>query len=193
MEKVTTEGRAKDLAFTKFQERSRAIEEERSKNAKSLQALQAQVDKLRKSNEDLKKRNEALDAECGVLKKELDQRNKAQKQIETDVNSRELRLNRAVEEVEKYKNLLTKASAESKDKTDALKTNLEKLHADNKKLVKQKAEMITIFRKQNQLIDVLKRQKMHLESATLLKITEDEFVKALNSRAGDAHAVAGSA
>ncbi|KAI8832873.1 hypothetical protein BC829DRAFT_408322 [Chytridium lagenaria] len=184
MERVTTEGMAKDVAMVKLEEKAQVAEQERTKTSKTFLALQAQVEKLQRSNEDLKKKNSSLDAECMALKKEVEQKSRMQKQNENDGNAKEMRLNRALEEVERYKGLVTKANAEMKEKTDALKTNLEKLYSDNKRLVKQKAEMIAIYKKQNQLIDILKRQKMHLESATLLKITEEEFVRSLNTRPG---------
>ena len=40
-------------------------------------------------------------------------------------------------------------------------------------------KVITNFKKQMKLIDILKRQKMQIESAKLLAFTEDEFVKTL--------------
>ena len=39
--------------------------------------------------------------------------------------------------------------------------------------------MIVAFKKQLKLIDILKRQKIHLEAAKLLSFTEEEFVKVI--------------
>ena len=44
---------------------------------------------------------------------------------------------------------------------------------------KQKLELIQAFKKHLKLIDILKKQKMHLEAAKLLQFTEQEFLNAL--------------
>lgn len=48
-----------------------------------------------------------------------------------------------------------------------------------KRLEKQKAELLSAFKKQLKLIDVLKRQRVHLEAAKMLSFTEKEFAQTL--------------
>ena len=69
-------------------------------------------------------------------------------------------LNRALQDVEKYKGLLAKATLESKDQVESTKKTADKLFAENTRLSKQKQDLLLAFKKQAQLIDVLKRQKV---------------------------------
>ena len=61
----------------------------------------------------------------------------------------------------------------------------QKLTAEAAQLRAQKADLLQAFGKQAKLIDVLKRQKMHLEAARLLAFTEDEFTKTLELGLGN--------
>jgi len=66
------------------------------------------------------------------------------------------------------------------DRSDDIKKQYDKLIHENKKLERQRNELLQAFKKQLKLIDVLKRQKTHLEAAKMLNFTEEEFIKALD-------------
>jgi hypothetical protein len=58
---------------------------------------------------------------------------------------------------------------------------ISKQRIDINRLERQKQELLQGFRKQMQLIEVLKRKSLHMESAKLLAITEDEFMRFLEN------------
>ncbi|XP_062061960.1 testis-expressed protein 9 isoform X4 [Lepus europaeus] len=116
---------------------------------------------------------------CECNKKELESKKRLQKQAASSQSATEVRLNRALEEAEKYKLELNKLRQNNKDITNEEHKKIEVLKAENKKLEKQKGELMMGFKKQLKLIDVLKRQKMHIEAAKMLSFTEEEFMKAL--------------
>jgi chromosome segregation ATPase len=153
---------------------------EQTRLKKAQQSLVLQMDKQKQLVEELRHKNDRLEAQLSSLKKELDGKERVHKQLISTQSTTDVRLNRALEEVEKYKVLLQQAKAETKEFGDQEKRKMEKLLNDNKKLEKQKSELITAFKKQQKMIDILKRQKMHLEAAKVLSFTEEEFVKALD-------------
>ncbi|XP_075620173.1 testis-expressed protein 9 isoform X2 [Balearica regulorum gibbericeps] len=116
---------------------------------------------------------------CACRKKELENLKRVQKQAAASQSATEVRLNRALEEAERYKMELNKLKQSNKDVANQELKTIEELKTENKKLQKQKGELMTGFKKQLKLIDILKRQKMHIEAAKMLSFTEEEFMKAL--------------
>jgi hypothetical protein len=91
-----------------------------------------------------------------------------------------VRLNRATEELDAAKRELQHLRQGSTSSGGELRAMHDAALKQNKVLAAQKDELLAAFRKQQQLIDVLKRQKLHVEAARVLQFSEEEFVKALD-------------
>jgi len=162
----------------------KSIEEDRNRLQKSASTQQSAFLKQKQVVDDLKSKLTAAETQASTLKRQNDQLQRDAKAQQSNVGATEVRLNRALEEIEKLKSDVTKAKSSSKENQQDEKKRLDSLMAENRKLEKQKSDLIQGFRKQARLIDVLKRQKMHLEAAKMLQFTEEEFVKALEWGSG---------
>ncbi|XP_005905685.2 testis-expressed protein 9 isoform X3 [Bos mutus] len=145
-----------------------------------------------------------LKAKLRVMQEELDnvvcERNKTEdevqdlksqlKNFEEDCVRQQRTINLQQSQTEKFKTLFEEAnkkcdglqqqlSSVERDIANEEHQKIEALKSENKKLEKQKGELMIGFKKQLKLIDVLKRQKMHIEAAKMLSFTEEEFMKAL--------------
>ncbi|XP_061450822.1 testis-expressed protein 9 isoform X2 [Rhineura floridana] len=155
------------------------MEEEHGRLQRTASLQQSQIQKYKMLSEEANQKSEGLQQKASVVEKELDNLKRAQKQASASQSTMEVRLNRALEEAEKYKMELNKLKQSNKDLVNQGHKKLEELKIENKRLEKQKGELMTGFKKQIKLIDILKRQKMHTESAKMLSFTEEEFMKAL--------------
>ena len=93
-----------------------------------------------------------------------------------------MRLNRALEELSRTKDLLKEKRARSGEAASELKAQVTAQEKEIRLLERQRQELLAAFKKQSKLINILKQQKMHIEAARLLSFTEEEFMKTLEER-----------
>jgi septal ring factor EnvC (AmiA/AmiB activator) len=140
------------------------------------------------------------------MQKEVSNTARAAKSAESSTSSFEVRLNRALEDVDRLKAELasSRTAATEMDKTN--KESSASMQSQLKRLEKQRGDLVAAFKKQMRLIDILKRQRIHvcigfrvtrafaavsamvyvpllmqMEAARLLAFTEDDFSKLMDS------------
>ncbi|XP_052502984.1 testis-expressed protein 9 [Budorcas taxicolor] len=155
------------------------FEEDCVRQQRTITLQQSQTEKFKTLFEEANKKCDGLQQQLSSVERELENKTRLQKQAVASQSAMEVRLNRALEEAEKYKLELSKLRQNNKDIANEEHKKIEALKSENKKLEKQKGELMIGFKKQLKLIDVLKRQKMHIEAAKMLSFTEEEFMKAL--------------
>ncbi|XP_046898478.1 testis-expressed protein 9 [Hypomesus transpacificus] len=180
LNQLSNECNKKDDENSSLSSKVKELEEDRMRLQKTTNIQQNQIEKHRALAEESGRKCEGLKQQLAVLQKETEGLKRAQTQAASNHSAVEVRLNRALEELERSKTQLNKIKQQSKDNVTQEHQKMEVLQAENKRLEKQKAELIVGFKKQLKLIDILKRQKMHFEAAKMLSFTEEEFMKALD-------------
>jgi Tfp pilus assembly protein FimV len=82
---------------------SSAATEDTRKQSAQFKTLSDNYDKVKKNNTELNNRIRELETSVTDLKKELNVSKRQAKKADSDSNSRDIRLNRLIDEVEKYK------------------------------------------------------------------------------------------
>jgi len=167
----------KDQELTRMHnERNKLIASEKKLTVKctSLQAKLSKTEKQRDTSEELNVQNKTQIREWAKKYKDLQKRFK---QTGLDQRSKDVKLNRALEECERLRRLKLQSSNISASSAQADKIN--KLQDENRLLKKQKSQLVTAFKKQMKLIDILKRQKLQTQAMMTLDFTEKEFMRLL--------------
>ncbi|XP_054557714.1 testis-expressed protein 9 isoform X2 [Talpa occidentalis] len=179
LDKVVCECNKKEDEIQDLKSQVKNFEEDSVRQQRTINLQQSQAEKYKTLFEEAIKKCDGLQQQLSSVERELENKRRLLKQAATCQSTIEVRLNRALEEAEKYKLELSKLRQNNKDIANEEHKKIEALKSENKKLEKQKGELMIGFKKQLKLIDVLKRQKMHIEAAKMLSFTEEEFMKAL--------------
>mmetsp|Transcript_30233 Transcript_30233/g.49282 ORF Transcript_30233/g.49282 Transcript_30233/m.49282 type:complete len:339 (+) Transcript_30233:164-1180(+) len=147
---------------------------------RSLQKSEQQMGKSKKSLNEAVNKARNSERELQVAKKELSSAQREREQLRSNSKNLDLKLNRAFAEIDKLKGKVKTQRSHGKATGDASRKELIKANSELRKLQAHNKELVTAFKKQMKLIDVLKRQKLHMEAAKMLSFTEEEFAKTIN-------------
>ena len=169
----------KSAAVVEAEASLKELQQKNSTLSRTERSLQAALEKEKSTGSESVRRAETLERELSLLKRQGDDAAKREKTSGADARSKDVRLNRALEELERTRAQLKQLKDERDGAGVGARNEASRLAAENTRLRKRQSELVLAFKKQAKLIDVLKRQKLHVEAATLLSFTEDEFSKTL--------------
>lgn len=162
------------------------MRQEAKQAAAEHQRLQKAHSNLEQSQDRDKKKMAELDKKCqetlremSELAKERDQLSVQKRKLEAEVTSKDTRIDRLTEECDRYKTAAKEIGTQDRDRAVADRKETDRLQGEVRKLERQRTELVNAFKKQMKLIDVLKRQRAHVEAARVLSFTEDEFIRIL--------------
>ncbi|KAG3088066.1 hypothetical protein PI124_g9881 [Phytophthora idaei] len=146
--------------------------------SKKNQQTQQLLEKQRELSVAQEEKQRILEGQLASAQARVEETQRVEKLASQQFRSKDVRLNRALEELEKVKAQLQDEKKNHGEQMVA-KAEYDQIVRDNKKLDKQKGELLAAFKKQMKLIDLLKRQRVHMEAAKMLSFTEAEFSKTL--------------
>eukprot|EP01028_Stygiella_incarcerata_P003739 TRINITY_DN17800_c0_g1_i1.p1 TRINITY_DN17800_c0_g1~~TRINITY_DN17800_c0_g1_i1.p1 ORF type:complete len:412 (+),score=135.00 TRINITY_DN17800_c0_g1_i1:103-1236(+) len=170
---------SKDDTIRDFQTKVRGLEDERGRLMKKVAEMEKTGAMASKKVQSSVSELEELRKTNAELERELDTKERALQKGDQEKQLLEVRLRRAAEEMMKFKELLRTARSEGKSVTEDSRKQVDQLRTENRKLERQKNDLLIAFKKQLKLIDILRRQKVHIEAARMLNFTEEELARVL--------------
>ena len=154
----------------------------REKLLRSKETLEKSAATSAKTIQDLETKLAQSEGELSGLRREVGSIEKRRKEFDAESKSKDAKLNRCLAEMERLKEQLAKVKsggATGGPALEELNREVTSLRLGNKKLLQQRQDLLAGFKKQQKLIEILKKQKLHMELAKMLNFTEEEFAKSL--------------
>jgi len=175
----------KDKELTEARNLMKSASEGREKTARKLDAAEKSAQHLQKQLDDCTARLGTAEAKAASLDREGALQKRRLAEMEQEAKQKDAKLNRALAELERAKEAASKArsgggSGGGAGGDSEMARELAALKAANKKLLSQRSDLLTGFRRQSRLVDLLRKQKLHVEMAKMLQFTEEEFARSID-------------
>ena len=161
---LASENETKHNIIEEFNRNGKAVTDEMNKHLTQIKSLNDNIAKLQKKNLQLKEQKTIDGNELQKQQREIEMLKKDVYKLETSNNAKTKKIDTITEELTKIKEAYKKTK---KDKTvhNADKDKeLNKLLEERRRLLKSNDEIFKMFKKQMELVDLLKKKITHLES-----------------------------
>jgi len=143
---------------------------------KRLERRFVQMSTKSDSHLSLKEKCDKLEKDNYCLRKEVEE---SLQKAQSNHSTREDKLSHALKQVERLKTSIADGQNCKSETDTVVKKERDDMLATISNLEKEKRELLTVVTTQMKLLDIIKRQKVHLEASRMLSFTEDEFFKIL--------------
>lgn len=172
--------REKDGMIMKMQEKGKGISEESKKFVKEITIFNEKIEGVRKEKDELTERFDGMKQELERINRQKEDLLEDNERVNEELTKKDEKIKGMERSLEENKGKIKeKKMIENEEKENFNKEN-EKLVGEQKKLLRQKNELLAGFKKLRKLIEILQKQKTHLEVVGSLGFMEEEFIKALD-------------
>jgi len=167
----------KDRELVELTKQRDILSTENKKLSRQLSHANAKVSKAERIAEENASKVALLRNQLNGEKRKYKEIQRLHKEHSQKTRTKDIRLTRALEEAEKAKKEVLALRSDSRCSTTSRIQKISGLQKENKQLRLEKKQLVTAFKKQMKLVDILKRQKLHMEAMKLLSYSEEAFLK----------------
>jgi len=181
-EEVSRLQKQASAAQEKFHRAKKAEQEKTdalARSDKNAEKTRKELDKLKQSYANETTKREEAEKKVSQLKRENDDLKRANK-IDKNKKQNDVRLQRALEEVQRYKTEMAELVRKNRDQGTVTRHQFDELSKESSKQKRLSSEYKSVIQKQSKLIEILRNKATHLEAARVLEFSEDEFLRALD-------------
>jgi len=169
------------------QEKAAKSRKDQQEKTETLSRLEKSHEKQRKEFDKLKSqlstessKRELAEKEAQKLKRDVEELKRAEKVKKPGSKQNDIRLQRALDEVQKYKSEMAELVRKNRDQGTVTRHQFDEASKETQKQKRLNSEYKSVIQKQSKLIEILRNKCTHLEAARVLEFTEEEFLRALD-------------
>jgi len=167
----------KDRELVELTKHRDILSRDNKKLSRQLSNAQGKVSKADRIAEESENQVALLRNQLNEEKRKFKEIQRLSKDRNQKTRTKDIRLTRALDEAARAKKELLASRSDNQANSTSRIHKISGLQKENKQLRLEKKQLVTAFKKQMKLVDILKRQKLHMEAMQLLSYSEEAFLK----------------